>query len=36
MVVEMAALCDILEDTGFVEAKPVEIPMDPNVKLCVD
>jgi hypothetical protein len=27
---------DILEDTGLLGAKPVETPMDPNVKLCVD
>ena len=27
---------DILEDTGLLGARPVETPMDPNVKLCVD
>ena len=27
---------DILEETGLLGAKPVETPMDPNVKLCVD
>ena len=27
---------DILEETGLLGAKPVETPMDPNVKLCID
>ena len=27
---------DILEDTALMEAKPIEMPMDPNVKLCMD
>ncbi|XP_058217335.1 uncharacterized mitochondrial protein AtMg00810-like [Rhododendron vialii] len=27
---------DILEETGLLGAKPVETPLDPNVKLCVD
>lgn len=29
-------MLDILEDTGLLRARPVETPMDPNVKLCVD
>ena len=27
---------DILEETGLLGSKPVDTPMDPNVKLCVD
>lgn len=27
---------DILQETGLLGSKPVETPMDPNVKLCVD
>ena len=27
---------DILQETDLMEAKLVETPMDPNVKLCVD
>ena len=29
-------MLDILEDTDLMGAKPVKIPMDPNVRLCVD
>ena len=29
-------MLDILEDTGLMGAKPIETPMDPNVRLCVD
>ena len=29
-------MLDILDETGLLGAKPVETPMDPNVKLCVD
>ncbi|GFY96447.1 hypothetical protein Acr_11g0007530 [Actinidia rufa] len=27
---------DILEDSGLMGVKPIETPMDPNVRLCVD
>ena len=27
---------DILEETSLIKAKPIETPMDPSVKLCVD
>ena len=29
-------MLDILEDIGLMVAKPVETPMNPNVRLCVD
>ena len=29
-------MLDILEETGLVESKPMETPMDPNVKLYED
>ena len=29
-------MLDIQEDTGFDGAKPIETPMDPNMRLCVD
>ena len=27
---------DILEDSGLMGAKPIETPIDPNMRLCVD
>ena len=29
-------MLDILEETGLMGSKPVDWPMDPNVKLCID
>ena len=29
-------MLDILEDIGLMGVKPVETPMDPNVRLCMD
>ena len=29
-------MLDILDQTGLMGSKPVDTPMDPNVKLCID
>ena len=29
-------MLDILDEIGLMDLKPVDTPMDPNMKLCVD